>query len=400
MAETDSSPQEQREEPIPEKVHTHAHDGHTHEGCPACKPVEPLTAAEEAAIEADPAARSLARALSTSFGLLKLVMATLLVFFLLDSLTYIKQGNVGLVKRFGRYLRNPDGSYRTFAPGSLVFVWPEPVEKLDEILLKNQLLEIDATYWPEEKSQGPIDQKTGLTPKEKLAPGKDGYNLTGDLNILHTRWKVEYNVSDPVRYRLAAGNPEEVLRALVCSAVMKNMSGVSVDVLYRNTDDLFRSIGKDVNEALADAEGSRWGLKLVNITNDGLLPPGKTQSAFNAVTSAVSEKNQSVDKARAEYAKIVKEADTEADRMVKEAKGYARTVVAKTKGDAQRLQDLLEKFPDDAEGCYIYLQQYRYDQLKEMLAGTKQYLLRPGKTWFRIGSTQDEMTLDNPEEAK
>jgi len=55
-------------------------------------------------------------------------------------------------------------------------------------------------------------------------------------------------------------------------------------------------------------------------------------------------------------------------------------------GDARRLQDIQAKFPNDPRGLRLYLGQYRYDTLKEILAGTTLFVLREGQNWFILGT--------------
>src|SRR3989339_56968 len=117
--------------------HDHDHD-HAQPGSSGFDPLKAQCACSKAGegadpeedarvIEADPAARSLSRALSTSFLLLKVVMAALVGLFLLECVTFIEQGEVGLKRRFGDYLRNDFGAVREYPAGELVFVWPGPI---------------------------------------------------------------------------------------------------------------------------------------------------------------------------------------------------------------------------------------------------------------------------------
>ncbi len=362
-------------------------------GCPACNP-RPLTAEDEAAIAADPAARSLEKAVATSFGLLKLVMLALLGMLVLESFQFVEQGKVGLVRRFGAYLRDDRGEVRLFKPGTLFFLWPAPLEVLEKIPAGQELeLTLDQEFWPTVTKQQEADPNAPeLPPVPRLEPGKDGYGLSGDLNLAHSRWVIKYQVSDPERYKLTAENPETLLRATATAVIFKCLAGYAVDdALVHRSQELFALIDKSVRAAVLDEQGRpQWGLEVTRVINVKLLPPGNTQRAFNAVTQAGSERKEKVDKAHAEAARILAEAEAQANTVRNDSRAYALRLTRRAGADAQAMQDLLAKYPNDPVGLNVYLEQYRQDVLTEVLAGTKRYILRPGQTWFMTSPTPAE----------
>lgn len=397
----------------PEPAHENASGGCN---CPACNP-RPTTPEDEAAINEDPGMRSLSRALGVSFHLLKLVLLLLLGFLFLDCFTYVKQGNVGLVKRFGKYLSDGEKA-KQFKPGQLVFVWPSPIEEFDEVPLSQQRLSLDREFWPLPRAGQNPDDPDALGENAALDPAADGYNLTGDLNILHSKWNVEYRVDAerPELYRLAVADalkpgvqatpgaelkaadrlaPEDILRSLATAAVMKCMAGMAVDdILYDKQKELVDRITAALEAELDGPKGEPlYGIRLVRVTvtNQPPTPPGSARAAFSAVTGARNEKSKIEAAAQGEYNEIVRQAKGEADAVVKQAQTYRAEVVSRAKGDAGRVSDLLAKFPDDPAGLRVYLQQYRYQRLKNILAAGETYYLRRGQNWFIVGEANDSL---------
>ncbi len=412
----------------PESAHQHAPHDHAPGSfkCPACSPTE-HTAEDERAIQEDPATRSLSKALTTSFGLLKFMMLAMVVIFLVSNVTFVKQGKIGLIKRFGAYLRDENGRVIRYGPNQLVFVWPMPIETFEEVSMQTQTLTLNRPFWPKRK-----DMKAALNPDAKIVPvadsldpARDRYNLTGDMNILHSRWRVRYRVVDPVKYRLAVAQvpkpavegaadansaegssgllaPADVLREIVIASIMRNMAGMAVDnILYRDAQSLFYRINTDVNRQLLDRSGEPFlGIRVDAVTNDGIFPPGKTQSAFDGVIGARSEQKKLESEAMAEAEKILKTAHSQANKILADASAYKTDVVSRAKGDARRLSDILAKFPGDPGGLHLYLQQYRYDMLKDILGKTTFYVLRRGQNWFILGGDNPQLFDDNQEKEK
>lgn len=368
------------------------HSNHVHppnHRCPACSPPPETTPEDLAAIASDPGTRSLSRALAMSFTLLKILFLLLVVFFLLERVTYIEEGQVALIRRFGAYLLDPSGRPRIFEPGSFVFVWPSPIESL-EILprARERSMTIETEFWPRiEKKEKVTQGEKALPVMQSLDPTNDRYHLTGDQNLMHSQWKVTYRVEDFLAYRLAAEDPEAMVRALVVSVILRAMGGISIDdAYYYKKDDLFRRIEEDAKSAVLDPTGRpRWGIRIVHVLNTALLPPGAAQEAFDAVTGALSERTRLIDQARKEAEARLEDAKREADKVRREAEAYATRVRSEAAADAERLTVLLKRFAGDPQGLRIYLEQWRSQELGEILQGMRLYLLPRGSNVLWTG---------------
>ncbi len=369
------------------KPHEHSHQlagtEHLHpKGCP-CQQYTggaPLSDEEILEIENDPAAGSLSRALKGSFFFLKIGMAVLALFFILDRFRSVNEGEVMLIKRFGAFITDQNG-IKVFKPGQYHFIWPYPVEQAVVIRTSEEKeLDLDANFWPRTTAEVAVDSGKVLAEVEQLAPDLDGYNITGDLNVLHTRWKVKYRISSFRNYILTSEKPLEIFKSICQSSVVENFAGVSVDqAYYGDRQSLFDIITEQVNIDLAKA---KIGIELVSLINTTLLPPGKTQPAFDKLTSSLSERKKLIDKARTDANKLVKEGETDALSVRNDAQQYKVATTSRAKADADRLNDLLAKFPNDPQGLQIFLEQYRYDRLKQALANSNIYIMREGNNIF------------------
>ncbi len=357
------------------------HEGHG-EGC-ACNQflnADPMTDEEREAIENDPASGSLARALKGSFFFLKIGMLVLLLFFLLDRFRAVNDGEVMLVKRFGAFLTD-DSGIKVFEPGQYHFIWPYPIEEPVVLRLSEEKqIDLGGNFWPRISGDAAVNPESVIGAAEELDADLDGYNLTGDLNILHTRWKAKYRISSFRDYLLTSAKPLEEFKAICEDAIVRNFAGVSVDqAYYGDKQALFDRISEVINQRLAQR---KIGVELVSLINVSLMPPGKTQEAFDRLTSSLSERKKLIDKARTEANTALKEGETEALRTRNAAQEYKVATVARAQADASRIRVLQARFPNDPQGLELFLQQYRYDRLREALAKSRVYVLREGNNVF------------------
>jgi membrane protease subunit HflK len=282
----------------------------------------------------DPAQESLSQALRAGFNVLRVIMVVLLVFYFLSGWFQVNPGEQGVVARFGKLRVNQDGSsdfFRTpvFDEGWHWFL-PDPFDEKIRLSGQNFKAHIYAFCFPLEptdigKELSDIDLTKLVFTKDKLQPGVDGTMLTGDRNLSHGLFAVEYRIEDAARFVQNVGETrqefEKLLRRLTENAVVRTVAGMPVERVIRiQTEeaqaDFTLEVKRRLSEELARLE---TGVTVVNV-EARTVEPGSVREAFLAVSDAKSQR---------------KEKESEAERR-------ANRILSKAAGPREKYGALLE----------------------------------------------------------
>lgn len=358
-------------------------------------PIPTTPPADDASSPVDPASASLSRALNLSFALLKLLMLAVVVLFAFSCLRSVQENEIGLVRRFGDIVTDEHGAVRKFTAGRPYFIWPEPVEQLELVRTGTDAITLTTEFWPAKRAGTAPDTNPDVPEsKSELDPTVDGYCLTGDFNIVHTRWRVEFTIDPehPEDYinAVALGTehntPEkrrearlELLRQAARAAIFKVVSGTPMDDLIGLTDAqgavmrVTQRVREEIRRTLRDPDPSRphrWrgGFVVNNVYLPIVQAPGQVIAEFDASRKAAQQANQRVNDARdREAVEIRNKAATQANKIVQDATVYQQEVVAVAEAEAQRVRSFLSRFPDDPVGLENAMRQHRYDRVARVL---------------------------------
>ena len=337
------------------------HDHHHH---------APQTPGQRASLGGDVASQALNEALAMSFRLLKIAMALVAGLFLVSGVFIVKENQEALVLRFGRLVVDRDGE-AVIGPG-IHFAWPFLIDEVLRFPVERRLPLTVTDFWIREE-----DREKGRTPTT-LEPGRSGYTLTGDANILHSAWSLDFRIADPVKLLRHVADPRELadydpkkptgtiadlLRSLLRSAVIQSMATFGVDdIVGGGKRELLQSAVRDAfNLMLGRAD---VGIEVTKLTLDTIGVPLQTKEAFDQVTSAIQERDTLVRQAQAAAERITTEARGAANRIQREAEFYKTEVVATAEADAKYITALLKQFPNDPKALDRFLE-YRLAEVLE-----------------------------------
>ncbi len=133
--------------------------------------------------------------------------------------------------------------------------------------------------------------------------------VTGDRNLSHGRWDIEYQIEDAALFVENIGQSpadfEPLLTRLIDTAVVREVAGRTIEEVTRTNIDAVRA---GVRERLQDALGRlRTGVKIVSV-NTETIEPGAVRRAFLDVTRALNERQTLRDRAEETATEILNRA--------------------------------------------------------------------------------------------
>ncbi|MEW6252866.1 MAG: SPFH domain-containing protein [Planctomycetota bacterium] len=265
--------------------HDHAH-GHAHAGEP-----EPFGRGLPPALS-DPGQESLVRALRASFNVLRVLMIVLVVLYLLSGVFIVQPGQQGLISRFGRLRTHADeqGAGGAFREGWYAAL-PDPFERKYLLSGQVQTLTVTTFMFQDEKAATSKNLVELLPMHFDLTPGVDGMMLTGDRNLSHGRWEVQYRIDDALLFLKNVGESpralEPLLQRLTETAVVQEVAGRTVEQVTRTAlDDVREGVRTRLQKLLDDLDTGVQAVQVVAYT----IEPAAVRDAFDNVIRAENKK--------------------------------------------------------------------------------------------------------------
>lgn len=196
---------------------------------------------------------------------------------------------------------------------------------------------------------------------------------TGDNNIVHLEFAVQYKVSDPyqARYRVAD------LRRMVRDGAQAAMR----EVVGRNTIDgvLSEERGEVEAETLEQLQAilDRYetGLLVEAVQLQDVQPPAAVAAAFDDVIAASQDRSRTINEAEGYANEVIPQARAEAAELVEQAAGYREATVADARGDAQRFRSVVEEY---RKAPAITRRRMYLETMEEVLPEVETILVEPG----------------------
>jgi len=245
---------------------------------------------------------------------------------LLTGYYQVEPDEVGVVQRFGRYVR-------TTNPGPHLKI-PFGVETVTKVPVQRQL-KMEFGFRTLQAAKQSTFQVTPEMRNEALM-------LTGDLNVAMVEWIVQYKVKDARAYLFHVRDVPATFRYMSEAAMRQVVGDHAVDeVLTIGREEIARKAKQEL-QTLCDRYGI--GIEVQQLVLQDVNPPDPVKPAFNEVNQAIQEKERAINDAWADYNKAVPKAKGEAEQAVRAAEGYALERVNNAEGDAKRFEAVYEEY--------------------------------------------------------
>jgi membrane protease subunit HflK len=304
--------------------HDHPHDGQPEPGQPPETPV-------------DAGSQALAEALRSSFAIVKVVMVVLVLLFLASGFFTVGPQERAILLRFGRPVG--EGEKALLLPG-LHWSLPYPIDESIKVSISGLQQVTSTVGWyamtPEEMLAG-IEPLAGAT----LNPIVDGYALTADANIIHTRATLTYRIKEPIRYVFGFVNASNAVQNTLDNALLYAASRYKVDdILTRDIAGFQEEVRRRVTQAV---ESQDLGV-LVEQCAVQSVRPRQLKEAFERVTTAEQERGKLLNGASSYENQVTNKASADADTLINLAQSDRARHVSDMAAQAERFQEILPQY--------------------------------------------------------
>ena len=291
---------------------------------------------------------------------LPFVILVLAIIFMLQGAVYsIGPDEVGVVQRFGQFVRTTEPGLHLKLPFGIEKVSPIKVKKIfkEEFGFRTASAGVRSVY------------ATRQYTEESLM-------LTGDLNILDVRWIVQYRVNDPVKLLFQTRNPVNNVRAM-SEVVMRRLCGdYTVDEVLTTKRQEVGVRAQEELQALMDKY--QTGITIITVKLQDVNPPDVVKPAFNEVNEAKQEREKMINQAWEAYNKAIPRARGEAERTIRQAEGYQLDKVNRAKGESERFLATWQEYKKAPE---ITQKRLYLETMANVLPKTKhKYIVDPSQT--------------------
>ena len=249
-----------------------------------------------------------------------IIVVVILLFFGSSCFYTVAVDEVGVIQRFGKYVR-------TTQPG-LNFKLPRGIEKVTKVKVKYVFKE----------EFGFRTLKAGVRTRYASSSSyiNESLMLTGDLNVALVPWIVQYRIKNPFNYLFKVRNVRATFRDLAESSMRLVVGDSSVNEVISKREEIAIKAKHLLQKVLDEAQ---TGIKVVTVEMKKTNVPEPVQPSFNEVNQAVQEKERMIYQAKEAYNKVIPAAKGNAEKTIKAAEGYALDRVNRAKGDAARFLD-------------------------------------------------------------
>ncbi|QSH40188.1 protease modulator HflK [Lentisphaerota bacterium ZTH] len=348
----------------------------------------------------DSGLKSLVKSLQISFIFLVLIIVGMLVYFFSFGgyFTVKKNQEAVIVLRFGKYVN-------TYVEGWHWF-FPYPVNSFVRIKTNQQSISVDFTSMK-------TSAIPGVTSSRTLVPGQDKYLLTGDANIVHSRWVLNYRIVNPKTYYLnffcppvptesdqvfidkkdgyvlGTRGPRTMLRSMLRDAAIQATARMEVDDVLTHKQTEYKQLVTSMITGMVEKQ--KCGIQVVSVELPMIEPPASTKAAFREVTNASNTKSQLIDKAREYQVREENNVLARKAEILATARAYEKEVVSEVSAEAIYFLSILKAYEDNPDTVLMVLYN---NTISEVIGGVDQkYILSSRKD----GGKQEVRIKLNPE---
>jgi membrane protease subunit HflK len=174
-----------------------------------------------------------------------------------------------------------------------------------------------------------------------LNPIADGYVMTADANIMHSRATLTYRINDPIRYVFSFVNASNTVQSLLDNALLHAAACFKVDdILTRDVAGFQEEVRRRATQLVAKQDIG------INVEQCAIqsVPPRQLKDAFASVLKAEVMRSKVLDEARSYENQVTNRAGADAESLINLAQSDRARLVSDVAAQAQRFQEILPQY--------------------------------------------------------
>ncbi|SJZ95440.1 FtsH protease activity modulator HflK [Selenihalanaerobacter shriftii] len=266
-----------------------------------------------------------------------IILLVLLLIYSSTGIYKVGPKEVGVVTRFGKYIRQAESGLHYHLPYPIEKVYTPQVTRVKRIELGFRTID-----------PGP--------PARYSKKKKEALMLTGDLAIVSANAVIKYKIKDPIQYLFWIKNPDDTVRDASEAALRQVVGQNNIQAVLTGKKTQIQLEAKELIQKTLDDYHA--GIYINNFLFQDVSVPEPVEDAYRDVASAKEDKHTKVNQAQAHRSQIIPTAKGEASKIVKEAEGYKAKRIAEAEGNVARFNKLLEKYKagKDVTRTRLYLE--------------------------------------------
>ena len=253
-----------------------------------------------------------------------IIILALLALWASSGMYTVGPSEVGLVKRFGKFVgqTGPGFHYRLPNPIESVVVVDQRSVRTEEIGFRS---------------------RSGMPSTQYPVREEEALMLTGDFNIIRLETVVQYDITDAETFAFQVDDHRRVIREAAQAVIREKVALHIVDEALTEKREVIASQIQEELQQLLKQYGT--GLRIINVRLQEVTPPTKeVAAAFDDVNSAVQDKERLIFEAKRYANEQLPRAEGEAQKILNESEAYKQTRILAAQGEVARFSSVLERY--------------------------------------------------------
>lgn len=257
---------------------------------------------------------------------------------------------VGLVKRFGKYIRQTDPGIHYHLPYPFESVVKVDVRTLRKIEIGFRTISVEKPSYREIKDEALM--------------------LTGDNNFALVEAIIQYRVKDPVKFAFSLISPYEVVKFVTESVLRERVAQRDIDAVLTSERNVIAIESAQSIQKILDYYDV--GILVENVKLQDVSPPDQVIEAFDDVNSARQDKEKLINEALEYQNNAIPKAEGRAQEILNEALAYKQERILKAEGDTIRFKKVYENYMTNRD---VTKRRFYIETMEEILPGLKKIIL-------------------------